>query len=309
MVGRRTLRSIYLSLLSVVFLTGISSSGPTDDAYAIYDRAREVWRSQEYPTVFHYRTTIDVSEGEKHEYEHFHGESFEGDVRVVGVSDEEQQTSHQAKGTNVKLTLTLGWNTGAGGGEGTMSADAHRKEASPDYLGVPLISPAYTFGLNSRQTDETTGLHGNAANAGKSLKTITTVTAIDRAYTISLTGTEAIGGLYAYHLRLVPIRNFDVFRLRDLWIDVYTYQVLKLRVQGNFTSSPMKGVPWTVTFQDVDGATYIASETAESDLVFPHDRIYTDARITFDDIESGDASTTILPNIDEAPALREPKSR
>jgi hypothetical protein len=279
---------------------------PSSDPYEIYDRAREAWRSQTYPDDIQYRTTIHVSEGSKDEQDHYNGEASIADgIRVASVSDEELATPHRATGVNFKVNVEFSWNKNAGGNTGSLQMDAHRKESSPDYLGVPLISPEYSFGLGpSRQPEppsqqEATPLKGAPPN-------IATVIAIEHPYAITLLGTEVVGGAYAYHLRLQPHLYPAKYRLRDLWVDVYTYAVLKLVTQGNFTGSPMDAIPWEVTFQDIGGATYIDKEKAEAPLAFRGDRTFTTAIVSFSDIKEADSKLSILPFMGSGQILREP---
>lgn len=291
--------------LTLCLLASNASADP--DAYHIFDRARRVLQAQSYPDPIFYRTTIHVSEGAKDEFEHFRAEARSGgDVRVEGVSQEEQAAPHRGSGINFKVAFSIGWNTGAGGQTETVRKDAHRKEASPDYLGVPLISPSYIFGLTSQNEELPLPQPSSASN----LPTIATVTAIGRVYRISLIGTEIVDGLNAYHLHLEPTIDPDRYRIRELWIDAYTYQVVQLQTQGNFTTTPMSDVPWLVTFQDVDGNIYIKDERALEPLVFHHDRTFSTASISFDDIRETDNSPPILPMMDRQAAiyLREPAS-
>lgn len=270
--------------LPLMLAVSIVNGPPQRDGNEILARARQVLRAQSYPDPIVYRTTIRVTEAGKDEAEHFHGEAFtDGDVRVAGVSDEEQASPHPSSGVNFKLTLSIGWNTGTGGQMGTMTADAGRIEGSPDYLGIPLISPSYSFGLAS---GEAAGDAGGAPGAAAGLPTIATVTAFERDYDVTLLGTEAVDGVLAYHLELAPVRLPNRFRIRELWIDAASFRIVQLRSQGDFTSAPMTGVPWLVTFSDIGGCTYIASETALAPLVFPHDRTFTHASIAFDEIGS-----------------------
>jgi hypothetical protein len=281
------------------------SASADPSAYQIFEHARRVLRAQSFPDPIFYRTTVRVSEGAKDESEHFSGEAFAGgDVRVEGISEEEAAAPHESTGVNFKLSFSIGWNQGAGGQTETIAQDAHRKEASPDYLGVPLITPTYSFGLGSDQGGSATAPPAGAGN----LPTIATVTAIGRAYDVTLLGTESIGGLYAYHLQLRPTSHPGRYRVRDLWVDVYTFQIVQLETQGNFTDAPMATVPWRVTFQYVDGNSYIKDETALAPLAFPHDRTFSSATVSFDDIHATDESPPILPTMDSGAAtnLREP---
>jgi len=236
---------------------------------------------------------VHVSEGDKDEVEHFHGEAFSNaDVRVEGVSNEEQATAHESRGVSFRIAFSIGWNTGAGGQAETVTQDAHRKEASPDYLGVPLVSPIYSFGLTSDPTEASTPI------GTSKLPTIATVRAIGRIYNVSLVGTETVAGLYTYHMHLEPTIRPDRYRIRELWVDVYTYQIVQLQTQGNFTNRPMEAVPWLVTFQNVDGSTYIETEKALEPLTFRHDRTFSTASISFDDIRATSDAPPILPTMD-----------
>jgi hypothetical protein len=267
------------------------------DAYQIFDRARHVLETQVYPDPILYRTTVHVSEGTRDEFEHFRAEAFSSnDVRIEGVSQEEQAAPHESRGLNFKLAFSIGWNTGAGGQTETATADAHRKEASPDYLGLPLVSPTYSFGLTS---DRDKAREAGSPQAS-SIPTIATVTAIARAYTVSLLGTEIVDGFYTYHLRLSPTVYPDRYRIRAMWIDAYTYQVVQLQTQGNFTTAPEADVPWLITFQNVDGGSYIKNETALAPLIFRHDRTLSTASITFEDIHVADTGPPILPTMESA---------
>lgn len=293
-------------ILLALWLALTSNAAADPSAYQIFEHARRVLRAQSYADSIYYRTTVRVSEGAKDELEHFHAQSSGADVRVEGISDEEQAAPHESSGVNFKLSFSIGWNTGAGGQTETATEDAHRKEASPDYLGVPLISPAYSFGLTSTETGS-----AKPSPAGTSdLPIIASVTAIGRVYDVSLVGTETVDGLYTYHLHLKPAIQPNRYRIRELWVDVYTYRIVRLQTQGNFTSTPMSNVPWLVTFQSVDGSTYIKDETALEPLIFPHDRTFSTASISFNDIRATDDSPPILPNANEDDSinLREPNS-
>lgn len=292
------------AFLSLVLLAGGTSPAEVPvSPYSVFEYARTAWSAQRYPAVFHYGVTVHVTEGTKDELEHFQSESQNGDVRVLGVSDEEQAHPRAAKGVNFKISLSIGWNEGSGGKRATYNADAHRVEASADYLGRPVLNPNYSFGLDAAQdvespdqrtADETT------------LPTIATVTSQTRAYDISFANDDSVDSAATYHLRLVPRRAADRYRLRQLWIDKQTYRVVKLEISGNFINAPMKDVPWIVTFRNVDGETYIDSETAESPLTFKHNRVFTSATISFDHIESGGMTIPVLPEMNLLQTLREP---
>ena len=144
--------AIAVSVMLCPALTPNASADP--NAYQIFDRTRRVLQAQPYPDPIFFRTTIRVSEGARDQSEHFRAEAFSsGDVRIEGVSDEEAAAPHESNGVDFKLAFSIGWNSGTGGQTATAAQDVHRREASPDYLGVPLISPSYAFGLSPEREE------------------------------------------------------------------------------------------------------------------------------------------------------------
>jgi hypothetical protein len=117
------------------------------------------------------------------------------------------------------------------------------------------------------------------------LETIATVQAIDHAYHVALAGTETVGGYSTYHLRLQPLREPDLYPLRDLWVDRANSQVVRLTYQQPFNAThavvqydfaPAGSPPtWVITHiaahagresisQDLHDITFPATEPAEN---------------------------------------------
>jgi hypothetical protein len=69
------------------------------------------------------------------------------------------------------------------------------------------------------------------------IATIATVSAIDRAYDITLAGIETIDAHRSYHLRLRPLRDAQNYPLRDLWVDTTTYDVVRLTYAQQFNTN------------------------------------------------------------------------
>ncbi len=69
------------------------------------------------------------------------------------------------------------------------------------------------------------------------MQTIATVTAVDRAYDIRFAGTVTVDARPCYHLVLRPLRDPGRFRLRELWIEEGTYQVVRLTYEQPFNST------------------------------------------------------------------------
>jgi hypothetical protein len=66
------------------------------------------------------------------------------------------------------------------------------------------------------------------------LRTIASVTAIDYAYRVQNLGQEIVGGIEAFHLELAPLRKPDLYPLRDLWVAVDSYQIIRLVYERPF---------------------------------------------------------------------------
>ncbi|MFN2449847.1 MAG: hypothetical protein ABR508_08680 [Candidatus Baltobacteraceae bacterium] len=254
-----------------------AAQAPPPDAYAIFDRARHVWGAQHYPAYLGYTIAVNVTESGVAKTRHYHVtyDAQNDLIDVNPVSDEEQA----APPTPVGFVLHLQPKR-----QGRVIID--KKVGNPgeavDYLGVPKLSPTYAFGLNAAAEDEQTpsssalvaqirkefndpvpDAKARELSSAGGMKTIAVVSTRTRAYTIALSGVQTIDGHDCYHLLLTPAHDPDRLRLRELWVDRETYQTRQLLSAGNFTGS---SVPWLVTFEEVNGAMYIASESAQSPI-------------------------------------------
>ncbi len=113
-----------------------------------------------------------------------------------------------------------------------------------------------------------------------------------------------------YHLALTPLRRPKDNRLRELWVGANDYLPRKAVISGNFTIRPLVDVPWTIDFAVVDGAPYIARESAAATLYMEHRRVIRSAVIAFDDIREP-SGIYDRPLVEPAPTetstlLREP---
>jgi hypothetical protein len=71
----------------------------------------------------------------------------------------------------------------------------------------------------------------------ETIDTIATVSAVDRAYDITLAGIETLGARRCYHLRLRPLRDPVSYPLRDLWIDTASDDVVRLTYAQPFNAT------------------------------------------------------------------------
>lgn len=267
-----------------------------DNPYQIFGHARSVFAQQRYPQYLSYTVTVRVSEHGVEKVKHYHlaYDARTEKIYVNPVSDEERANPPDPNGVTFHLIPRR-----------QMKVLYDKQIGNPgdavDPLGVPMLAPTYSFGMSATSTEGPDSADASdalvqeirneykdptppatqreVAGDGK-LKTIALVASYERRYVVTLDGIETIDGNPCYHLSLKPVHPSPDLRLRELWIDTQSYQTRRLVSAGNFTGS---GVPWQITFEDLGGALYIASETAMATVgVGMHH--YEQASVSFDDI-------------------------
>ncbi len=104
------------------------------------------------------------------------------------------------------------------------------------------------------------------------LRELAHIEAVARDYRIALVGTERVRDVDAYHLSLVPIREPNRNRLRDLWVGTGDYATVKLATAGLFNGRPYDEALWTVTYVQMDGRPYVQQIKTDETLRFGIDR-------------------------------------
>jgi hypothetical protein len=140
----------------------------------------------------------------------------------------------------------------------------------------PAIEPGFTFGLMPHTF--LPNLEGAAGDATpepdrERLREIGRVIAVNREYAITYAGDEQLRYGDTYHLVLQPLRDPQLNRLRDLWIEKQSHLLLRARVAGIFDGAPYDRVTWTVEYVPLDGRIYIQQVRTEQDMHFGIDRI------------------------------------
>jgi len=291
---RRALTVLAAFLAAAQLCAGARAASGQEDPYSIFSRARSVWSSQHYPEYLSYTIAVNVTERGVDKSKHYHlsYDTHSDAIDVNPVSDEERVAPPVPTGFIWHLKPKRQFQT-------LFDKKVGNPGEAVDYLGVPKLSPTYTFGMKTgaggedgrdddalvaqirRQFNDPMPAAKNdeLASRGK-LKSIANVTSRARNYTITLAGTETIDGSPCYHLILQPNYNPSELRLREVWIDTRTFETRRLLSAGNFTGST---VPWLISFTNVNGALYIASETAQAPVGVGEHR-YEKASIAFQSI-------------------------
>ncbi|HEY9085040.1 MAG TPA: hypothetical protein VIN40_03750 [Candidatus Tyrphobacter sp.] len=265
-------RVLCLAVLSALTL-GAGNAAP--DPYVIYDQAESFWFSQSYPPYLEYHVAVEVREAAIARVERYASgfDAMDGAIWVDPVSDYEQAHPYVPHGINVSI---LGMNVG-------------KPEPSIDFVGVPILTPTYSFGMapfiaaappgsaeSARQLVAAIrrafhdpyppGRAPPRSAAPNHLLEIAHAVVTRRIYDITLLGVEGVDGHDCYHLRLSPRQDPGRYRLRDLWVDEGSGATWRLREALNFVEGPGTTVPWTVRFDNIAGVQYVADESADAPL-------------------------------------------
>jgi hypothetical protein len=246
-----------------------------DDSYAEFARVRAAVAAVRYPQRIEYAVVVSGDDGAEHRSDRYRAryDPDVGELRIQTISTREEEHPSTPHGFDLTATISF-WGV----------VILHTKNLTPtksieDLLGVPFLTPTYSFGIAHAfaPTSDATPAPGATG-----LKTIAIVSAETHDYAVRLDGNSIIDGTTYEHLILRPLRDPNKYRLRELWIDPATELPRRAIVARNFTVAPEDTVAWRVDFATLNGALYIASETALSTLQEAHGRAVSNATITFD---------------------------
>lgn len=219
-----------------VFLACIGSVRATADtatpaANEIFDRALAFAREQTYPQYVSFVVTVRTKVKDRWLVEQFESVCRSRDDRVVTYA-KPLSTTNKADNP-YKFTLKL------------KGLAYHDSPNIDEPFGLPQISPIYDFGL-SKLAPATSSAH---------------------AYDVSLLDVELLHSRRTYLLELTPLRDPKVFRLRELWVDAKSFEIVKLATNGAFRSGPATTVEWIVSYAMDRGHWLIESEATPASML------------------------------------------
>ncbi|HEY5256803.1 MAG TPA: hypothetical protein VIJ12_00320 [Candidatus Baltobacteraceae bacterium] len=285
----------------MMLATAVATAAPSQaarpfDPYQIIARARAFWELQRYPSSVDYTIRVAASVRGTPDRRTYRARWYarSNEVAIDPVSAQERADPYRP-GSGFGFGFIIGAIDVGGKGTGVHG----------DLLGVPILAPNYAFAIarytapQERSSAELVAeiraaFHDPAPEkvaqlqAKQGLAVIATVSSIERRdYDVTLAGVETYGDHRDFHLMLRPTHDPGRLRLRQLWIDVRTFATDRLIDQGNFVDGPSPGASWSVTFDDIGGARYIATEAALTPLrdgsSFSHTD-YDDVTVSFEDI-------------------------
>lgn len=263
------------------------------DAYSIWLAARSAVTSVQYPRRIAYTIAITGLDGETPAADHYRAvcSPDDGSIRVFSIS-EEQLAAPPPVPHGVDLHITISLSTGRLA-PAVASIPAGHPAPYQDFLGWPLLAPTYTFGMRYHTAGTSPASPGES-----SLRVIAIVSAQAPDYRVTLIDTPIVDDVPTYHLGLTPLRRPKDNRLRELWVGQNDYLPRRAVIAGNFTIAPLVDVPWTVDFSMVNGAPYIARESAAGTLYLAHRRVVRNAVVAFENIREPGGSLYDTPLIE-----------
>jgi len=264
---------------------------PTDP-YAIFMAARRERTQSGYPRFAAYTAVVRYHDGAVPIVRSW--DTVEDlDKRLVfshGISREEQ--AHPATPEGINLGVGVG-----GGGVQSVPAPTQaggsilpggltmNQAANDDPLGQVTFAINQDFGLafNAPSVQQTQDLSDISTSKPFLPHIGSTTTVVPRSYTVTDLGDVTENGVRLHHLALRPLRDPDKNRLRELWIDAKTFDVVHAKVSGIGNGLPFSTTAWLIDFRQWEGGTYILRETALDSLEDSGDTC-TGVTITFENV-------------------------
>ena len=253
---------VALVALAFVHEAAVPQAGATPQADALFARAVAVVADDAKPPYATYTVVVNVTTKG-----HPVANSWQttedithGIVLASSFSAEERANPTTPHGTNVvahrrfQLSAPRSFSAGLDPAANlSMNSHAVNPERSSDAVGPVALAVDQNFGLTPPRTyrvanDERTvdAGAGELAVIGRTGKTT-------MRYRVALVDTT--DGIA--HLELTPLSDAYHNRLRELWVDTATAYVREAIVQGVGDRGPFDRVRWHVTFDRLQGATYV----------------------------------------------------
>jgi hypothetical protein len=274
-------------MLAALLDTGpAGASPPPSAADALYAAARRARSESAYAHYAVYATVVTFRHN-GHQITSTWGTVEDLRRRLVhahALAREEAAHPHVPHGTNI------GIGAGPSGilGPGVMppKGAVTNPEPTNDPIGQLSFAVDQDFGLAL-----TAPPISASADMSEVAATVSTLPKIGRTGTVARTydvtelGDVSENGAALHHLGLRPLRDPRRFRLRELWLDAKTSLPVRAVVAGIGNRGPLDAVDWRVEFKQLEGGTYVASETALAPLNTDGGRL-DDVTITFAELRA-----------------------
>lgn len=250
-----------------------ASAGPLDPD-AIFDATRKAWGGGAYPRYAEYVAVVSFHNGKKLVRSSWETteDIRQGTIYSRAFSREELAHPYTPHGINVGFF-----------GLGPVNA-----VQPADPIGQVAFAIDQDYGLAPGQRRLVSVRDSAIIDAQRSaLPVIGRTGTVARDYDVRLIETAVDEHGPEYHLGLVPRRDPERHRLRELWVDGATWLPEEAIVDGIGNRPPLTKVPWRVEYRQTGGATYVARENALAPVDYGKAGVLRDVTIAFDEVTLG----------------------
>ena len=244
------------------------------DGDAIFSRVRKAWGEGAYPRWAEYATVVEF-----HKNGHLIRRTWDttedlrhGVVFSRKFSREDMSNPNVPHGVSIVIPFVGDLNP----------------PPLPDPIGHVAFAIDQDDGMSPSSRHITLAVSDRALDdAGLKLPVIGRTGAEERDYDVKLLETSHDERGTEYRLGLTPLRDPAKHRLRELVVDGTSFLPETAVVDGIASRPPLTKVRWRVEYTQVEGATYIARESALGDLDYGSRGMLTSAVVSFRELQLG----------------------
>jgi hypothetical protein len=239
---------------------------PDPQAEAMFGAAREWWHARKDAPYLTYGALIRYKHG-AHVFDNWWNATFRSSDRAIRLERIAIPEDEAKRLKGFPITI-FGFKIG----------DTN-PDAEPIRVEPPQIDPTSDFGVFTRYRSNVDVNSESTPNPledqtpepkGTPLREIGSVQAYTRDYDVRLVGEETLRYGDAYHLRLTPLRDPKILRLRDLWVSKANSATMQIAIDGIFNGKPYDATRWTVSYVPIGGRWYV-QQIVGADLRFGFD--------------------------------------
>jgi hypothetical protein len=243
--------------IAALIATTIAAASPApaiSDPDTIFANARTAWAQGGYPRYATYAVAVDYADGNRHVRSTWDTiEDFRHEIVYSRKFDREETANPGPPPTGINIAIPF--------------LNGLTRQEPKDPVGHVAFAIDQSYGIARPAMRITAATSASAFNAtSTTLALIGRTGTVARIYDIRLAETRVDAQGTSYHLLLTPLQKPEENRLRELWIDGATWLPQTAIVAGIGDRAPLTDVDWRVEFQQIQGATYIARETALADV-------------------------------------------
>ncbi len=212
---------------------------PADEIFA---RVRTAWRRRTVAPLTRYKITAFYEAS---------GKTFREDYHCFYRARDEHLKAYNVPVPPEENQRRLGgfaiWILGA-------VIDTNPVEHPPIRIPTPQLIPYVPLGLGVPGSEAPEGAAAaTPPPSPEALRELGRVVSVNRIYAIEFAGVERVSDIETYHLRLTPLREPHVNKLRELWADTRTFDVVRLDVAGVDALEPLGPDAARIDFASIGG--------------------------------------------------------